>query len=112
MSLSDTGTGKAPQSLVVSSVGEVQCGARHCNPRLYCLIAATLLHCTGLGWILILSSQECQTLAAIIRMTGLSLSGVFLLQSGVITKLAVGIVMLIFSVSWDGPREGRDLSIN
>ena len=47
---------------------------------------ATLLHCTGQGWRLILSSQECQSLAATIRMTGLSLSGAFLLQSGVITK--------------------------
>lgn len=92
MSLSDTGTGKAPQSL--SSGGQQwwwgEGGASRCNPRLYCVIElhcyTATLHCTALGWSLILSSQECQTLAAIIRMTGLSLSGVFLLQSGVITK--------------------------
>ena len=50
MSLSDTGTGKAPQSLSLSLVsgGEGGGGASPCNTRLYCLIAT--LHWSGLAW--------------------------------------------------------------
>ena len=72
---------------MVSGGGEVRVAPVAVIQDFIVLLSYTAtLHCTALGWSLILSSQECQTLAAIIRMTGLSLSGVFLLQSGVITK--------------------------